>query len=307
MIKYIPIYVLFLTAPFCTSLGQNEVIGSQGPTKSVRTIRQDKKGNIWLATNEGIIRYDGRQFANITGKLSTARFFSLIQDKKGNFWFGTDGAGVYCYNGKSFQHFTTKEGLVDDFVFEIYEDKAGNIWFGTKAGLSRYDGKSFHTLKLLNNDIYSIIEDRTGKYWFGTRGGTYIYDGKISTVFKDKDGNDFKGSWSIIEDKKGNIWLSGYSGLWRYDGKTYVNFTTNSGLFVYEDKKGNIWNGGSNGDGKFVLSRYAAKTLSDKKPLVTQIAQSTNLFRIFEANDGSIWFGATEGVYRYDGSTVSHK
>lgn len=324
MTRYIYQYTLFLLLTFYTSYkghhqaeGEKDIINSEtqgvitsyGPTTSVRTIRQDRKGNMWLASNEGIIRYDGKVFTNITGKLSSARFFSILEDRKGNFWFGTDRSGVYYYDGKSFQHFSTKEGLVNDAVFEIYEDKAGNIWFGTSGGASRYDGKSFRNFTtkegLSHNEIFSIIEDRSGKFWFGTRGSTCFYDGKKFTVFRNKDGNAFNSTWSIIEDKKGNIWLSGRGGLWRYNGSMFANFNRNDGLFVYEDKKGNIWNGSSKGDGKFALSRYAVASLSDKKPTVTEIAQSQNLFRIFEAHDGSIWFGAVDGVYRYDGDTIT--
>jgi hypothetical protein len=45
--------------------------------------------------------------------------------------------------------------------------------------------------------------------------------------------------------------------------------------------------------------------LSDKKPSVTEITQSLNLFGILEVDDGSIWFGAFDGVYRYDGNTIT--
>ncbi len=323
MIKYVPVFALCLMVIFGASCGQNQaktkkiVINSEtkgantshGPTTSVRDIWQDKNGNMWFASNEGIIRYDGKSFTNITSKLSTARFLSVLEDRKGNFWFGTDHVGVYCYNGKSFRRFTTEDGLAGNSVFEIYEDGAGNIWFCTVGGASRYDGKSFRNFTtkegLSHNDIFSIIEDSTGKFWFGTRGGTCLYDGKTFTVFNDKAGRAFDGVWSVIEDKKGNIWLSGRNGLWRYDGSMFTNFSRNGGLFVYEDKKGNIWNGSSKGSGNFVLSRYAAASLSDKKPTVTEIAQSQNLFRIFEAQDGSIWFGAVDGVHRYDGNIVT--
>ena len=74
---------------------------------------------------------------------------------------------------------------------------------------------------------------------------------------------------------------------------------------VYEDKKGNIWTSGFNDNGKFAFSRYDEKSLSDKKPTVTEITQSLNLFGILEANDGSIWFGAFDGVYRYNGNTIT--
>ena len=47
------------------------------------------------------------------------------------------------YDGKSFTHFTEKEGLSDNDVTSILEDKSGNLWFGTYGGVSKYDGKSF--------------------------------------------------------------------------------------------------------------------------------------------------------------------
>src|SRR5688500_12335292 len=125
MIKYIHLYTLFLMLVFHTSCGQSQtkvkkniinsetkdVITSYGPSKIVRKIIQDKKGNIWMASWEGIIRYDGKSFTNITSKVSSARFFSVLEDRKGNFWFATVGSGVYYYDGKSLQHFTTRDGL----------------------------------------------------------------------------------------------------------------------------------------------------------------------------------------------------
>ncbi|HTF29378.1 MAG TPA: two-component regulator propeller domain-containing protein [Flavitalea sp.] len=151
-------FALFLLIVFCsfcnaqtktelptgdTSSETKHVITSHGPNTSVRTIKQDRKGNIWLASNEGIIRYDGKSFTNVTGNLFPDRFFSVLEDRKGNFWFGNYGSGVYCYNGKSLQHFTSREGLVHKLITSIYEDKNGNIWFGANGGASRYDGTSF--------------------------------------------------------------------------------------------------------------------------------------------------------------------
>ncbi|WP_245859570.1 ligand-binding sensor domain-containing protein [Spirosoma aerolatum] len=150
-----------------------------GSSHITRTIKQDRKGNIWLATFGGVYRYDGKSFTNVTSQVSSAHFFSVLEDRKGNFWFSTVGEGVYYYDGKSFQHFTTKEGLASNGVFDIYEDKAGTIWFGTGEGASRYDGKSFRTYKMHeglpltsderrflkdDNDVNSIIEDKTGKF-----------------------------------------------------------------------------------------------------------------------------------------------
>ncbi|MDB5060533.1 MAG: histidine kinase [Mucilaginibacter sp.] len=306
------------------------VITSAGPNSIVRTIIQDRKGNIWIAAFDGIFRYDGKSFTNVTSKVSSARFFSVLEDRRGNLWFGSIGLGVYYYDGKSFKNFTTKDGLINNEVTCIYEDKTGKIWFGTECGASCYDEKSFrnYTVKegLPSNNINSIIEDKTGRFWFGTRGNTCVYDGKTFTVFTHR-GKPFTNVRSIKEDKKGNIWLGGNDGLWRYDGKAFTNFTQNFVGYIYEDKKGNIWTSSESANGQdlalprfdekslsglvsakgqWVLSRYDEKSLSNKKPTVTEIKPEEGMMcGILEANDGSIWFGAFDGVYRYDGNTIT--
>jgi ligand-binding sensor domain-containing protein len=265
--------------------------------------------------------------------VSSARFFSVAEDIRGNFWFGSIGAGVYYYDGKSFQNFTTKDGLLNNDVGSIYEDRKGNLWFGVFGGASCYDGKSFRNY-IINGDamnedrtgktfadrppyeVTTITQDKTGKFWFATRGNTFVYDGKTFTVFSNA-GKPFKNVRSIMEDKKGNTWLGGADGLWRYDGSVFTHFTQQFVGYITEDKKGNIWtsserdksniwaNPGSDNARAWALSRYDGKSLSDKKPTVTELENKPMVFGILEANDGSIWFGALDGVYRYDGKTIT--
>jgi ligand-binding sensor domain-containing protein len=121
-----------------------------------------------------------------------------------------------------------------------------------------------------------------------------VYDGKSFIVFTKNGGKPFTDVWSIIEDRQGNIWLGGRDGLWRYDGRTCSNFKENSVRFLYQDKKGNIWTSGASNNGNgFGLSRYEEKSLSDKKPTVTQINPAYAEYKgmiwvIAEMNDGSI-------------------
>ncbi|UON86153.1 histidine kinase [Dyadobacter chenwenxiniae] len=347
------LFMLILTT-LCEGQGQfglpkgeiyekQELITSNVPKTITRNFIQDSKGNTWIAAFDGIFRYDpkrpvGQSFTNITGNVSSARFFAVLEDKKGNFWFSTTYSGVYYYDpsradGKTFQHFTTKDGLASDQVLDIYEDKAGNIWFGTKAGASRYDparqsdslnakGKSFTTYKMneglsrfdpYDNDVNSIVEDKTGKFWFGTRGNTFTFDGEKFKVVT-HNGESFLNVRKIIEDTKGNIWLaSAEDGLWRIDGNTFTNFSQQPTGYVYEDKMGNIWTSSKspyNGSEKWALSRFDAQTLSNQKPTVTDVMSEYEdyknlIFGISEANDGSIWFGTLSGVYRYDGNAIT--
>ncbi|SEJ24459.1 Two component regulator propeller [Dyadobacter sp. SG02] len=331
--------LLFVSGTWChgqitTNLPKSDtagIISSHGPSAITRNIIQDRKGNIWMAAFDGIFRYDGKSFTNITSKVSSARFFSVLEDRKGNFWFGTIGSGVFYYDpnradDKTFQHFTKQQGLIDDQVPHIYEDKSGNIWFGTLKGLSRYDGKQFRNYRANlgpaftslesgdlppddHDDVNAIVEDKNGKFWLGTRGNARVYDGKISSVLV-HNGQTFTNVRTIIEDSKGNVWLAGQDGLWRYDGITFTNISDDFVGYVYEDRKGNIWTSSENAvSGKWGISRYDKNTLSDKKPTAIKIASEYGVnermtFGILEANDGSIWFGSLDGVYRYDGNSI---
>ncbi|WP_449437675.1 two-component regulator propeller domain-containing protein [Pedobacter steynii] len=153
-----------------------------------------------------VFRYDGKSFTNLTSKIGSHRFWDVLEDRRGDIWFTSTDSGVYYYNGKSIQHFTTSDGLADNRVMSVYEDKAGIIWFGTGAGISRYDGKSFRNFKnpnpsrvykegnwnnvfTWNNDITTIIEDKTGKLWIGTRGDAFVFDGKTFTPLINKGKN----------------------------------------------------------------------------------------------------------------------
>jgi ligand-binding sensor domain-containing protein len=320
---------------FHTSCGQNQtnvpqdniysepkdIVTSYGPHLMVRNIMQDRNGNILIAGSNtsvfgDVFRYDGKSFTNLTSKLGSHRFWDILEDRRGNIWFASLDSGVYYYNGKSFQHFTTTEGLANNAVMCIYEDKAGIIWFGTGGGgVSRYDGKSFRNFTtkngLPNNDLTTIMEDKTGKLWFGTRGEACFYDGKTFTTLI-HEGNAFNNVWSIIEDKKGNIWFGvnggRANGLWRYDGSTFTKVSQRGVYAIVEDKKGNIWTTGEVNPvgGVWALSRYDQKSLYNKKPTVTEVmSRGPALLGILEANDGSIWFGASDGVYRYDGKTIT--
>ena len=322
--KYIPgLLLLFIFCTSCkeqnkTSLQKDstnfvttDTVSSYGPNSMVRSVKQAGNGDILVASYTGVLRYDGKSFTNITSKISLPSFWDVLEDRKGNLWFGTRDSGVYYYNGKSFQRFTTEEGLASNFVGFIHEDKAGTIWFATGGGLSRYDGKSFRNFTtkdgLPNNSVNTIMEDKTGKLWIGSWGELCFYDGKTFTTLTNKDGKTFRNVRGITEDKKGSIWFGDVDGLWRYDGSTFTNVSQRGAYAIIEDKKGNIWTTGEVNPKVWALSRYDAKFLYDKIPTVTEIKSGGRMgfLCLLEANDGSIWYGSGGGVHRYDGKTIT--
>ncbi|MDQ1088915.1 two-component regulator propeller domain-containing protein [Siphonobacter sp. SORGH_AS_1065] len=333
MMNGVPVFALFLMLVFCTSCRQDQKdtiksedsITSQVPNSMVRNVKQDRNGNILIASYKGVFRYDGKSFVNLTSTISSPSFWDVLEDRKGNLWFATRDSGVYYYNGNLLQHFIVSEGLASNQVSSIYEDKTGMIWFATGGGLSRLDGKSFRNFTtkdgLPANAVTTIMEDRSGKLWIGTTGEACFYDGKTFTIFRNKEGKAFSNVRGFAEDKRGNIWFGATTimdrkgdslmvraGLWCYDGSIFTQMNQRGTSSILEDKKGNIWTTSSvnpNGVGAWKLLRYDQKSLSGKKPVATEIISIDKMLcAVLEAHEGSIWFGSINGVYRYDGKNI---
>lgn len=333
-----------------------DTVSAYGPTNTmVRNVRLARNGDILIAAFKGVQRFDGKAFTNITSRLPSHSFWDVLEDRKGNLWFGTRDSGVYRYDGKSFQHFATVNGIAGDYTtLNLYQDRAGTIWISTPHGATLYDGSSFRNLSSKdgypNTSIRLLLEDKTGKLWFCAQGeDMFVYDGKTFTVLKNQDGKPFHNVWGVAEDRKGNIWFgagvytgkpstdlsnqegkpfyrvlgtaqdsnahnkpreeSYEPGLWRYDGKTFTKVSSRGAYAILEDKQGNLWTtGGINPPygQKWALTRYDAKTLQDANPRFTEIfLQQKMLLGMVEDAQGNIWIGSGNGVYRYDGKTLT--
>lgn len=214
----------------------------------------DSKGIFWIGTWGGVCKFDGIQFKifpipypKVETKINPDTkdwITSIAEDAEGNIWFGRDGYGASKFNGKSFVHFTTKEGLNSNNVQSIVPDNEGNIWIGTRVaekdnadtekqfgqgGLNKYDGEKFihfpERKGLSENDVYEIYKDLSNDLWFSTRSnGVYKlekkefvnYDVPTSTM-------------SFLKDNEGNIWLGCAGGLYKIDKNGDVKNVTTIG------------------------------------------------------------------------------
>ena len=70
------------------------------------------------------------------------RVLEIVEDKAGNLWFGTS-EGLIKYNGKEFTTFSKKEGLQNEEIWGLTIDKSGLIWVGSTGGVNQFDGEKF--------------------------------------------------------------------------------------------------------------------------------------------------------------------
>ncbi len=295
--------------------------GTMGPRSITRNVLQDRHGGFWLATWNGILRYDGKTFTNVTNKEGLRRYraFSLLEDRQGDIWVGTTGAGVYRFDGNTYTNFTTEDGLIHDTVLSMLEDREGNLWFGG-MGLTKYDGTKFTTFTVedgfTDSDVNSIAQAPGGAIWFGTRGALFRYDGESFVNFTEQQGLDIDGASYVpaLIDRKGHVWFGGSGGLYHYDGKEVRHPFEHTSFSLMEDSKGHLWFSGGTLDGPdpkphvSILNRFDPGAGVDNLATTSQqIAVDTGMiFELTEDNDGNIWFGTSGGLARIDGDTVQY-
>ena len=283
----------------------------------VWSVIQDRTGNLWIGSNEGVSRYDGNSFTHFTTAqgLSNNRARSLLEDRNGHIWIGTDGGGVCRYDGSGFIHYTTTEGLSDNHVWSILEDKQGCIWLGTEhGGVNRYDGHHFtHFTEregLAHNTVWSIVEDRQGNLWFGTQGGGVCrYDGKKFTHYTTEEGLSDNRVWSMIEDRKGNIWFGTEGGgLNHFDGSCFTIYSAPLDVnqhaiwSLMEDQQGKIWLG-TQGDGVRFFDGHNFIRFSKNEGL-----SSKRVRTMLEDTHGNLWFGTRGGgINRFRPHSFAHR
>lgn len=202
--------------------------------------------------------------------------WSVFQDKNNHHWFGSDGQGIYRYDGKTLTQFTTKDGLPGNQIRGIQQDKSGNLFINTTKGISKYDGQAFTTLRVAeSNSPKGGWKLQPDDLWFSggqDTGVVYRYDGKWlhrlafpATKRGDQELLRFPRSkypnarsspydvYTIYQDRRGSVWFGTATlGACRYDGKSfdwlYEDHLTNTpkgGSFgirsIIEDKEGKFW------------------------------------------------------------------
>lgn len=116
------------------------------PSNEIQSIFKDSKGYLWIGTNAGLVRYDGKEFTlfNSSNGLAGDKVWAISEDNSHRLWFGCYGAGISVYDGEKFRTYNKKTGLVNDRVRVLYFSVRSNLMFiGTDDGLSIFNGKSF--------------------------------------------------------------------------------------------------------------------------------------------------------------------
>jgi ligand-binding sensor domain-containing protein len=264
----------------------------------IRWLYEDRRGNLWIGTEDGLnklpasqpfkqLKYLSSRPNSLGGKIVS----SICQGQDSILWIGYNGAGFDRLDLRTdeIDHFKPEPGkrnsLGNEDVVTLYEDRSGILWIGTsRGGLDRYDpatGRFQHfrhrpgdPASLRSDWIQQILETRQGLFLIGTNGGLQLYDRRTRRFHSfTPAGSDSAPKLpadisvnALFEDSQGEIWI----GTWL------------DGLYRYHPASGN-------------LSHYRPQ------PADTTSLSSSKITWITEDSKGAIWIAThSGGMNRFD-------
>lgn len=158
----------------------------------VNSFLEDAVGNIWMATSNGIYRYNRRadRLDNFTVKegLSSNNCYTLFIDNKGNLYTGTLNGFSIIGPGDKIRTYTRSNGLKYDYCEGIMQDNDGYMWIANTKCIVRFDPEKgtmqyFDENSGLTTDGFrmgSYLKSSTGELFWGSRTGiNYFYPAQL--------------------------------------------------------------------------------------------------------------------------------
>ncbi|MCX2742445.1 ATP-binding protein [Mangrovivirga sp. M17] len=207
--------------------------------------------------NKGVYKIHNDSIFRISEELPDDLSITDIESAgKNHIWIGTEGNGLYEFNDGKINHYTTKNGLINDYIRTLYFDN-GQLYIGTQRGLQTFSKNNFQ--KPFYDSLHiNHINSRPDleHIWMATESGL----GKFS-----KDQNKFlftqrKGGMILTRlakidiEEKNNIWVStGKDGLLHLRNTGINNYTTDEGLTtnktnIIREHKGDLYVGTDDGN-----------------------------------------------------------
>ena len=265
--------------------------------------------------------------------LSHNKVNCILQDKRGFIWIGTED-GLNRYDGNEFLVFRSLPGKTDcisgNIIKDILEDNAGILWIATAdGGLSKYDyrlapQKQFTQYKfqqdkpnsIPTNTLFDILEDRQGFLWLATGGHLVLRFNKSTEIFEEPVLTGTRTALALGLDHNDILWVGRQGGgLLKINTRTlehqsdpryenlYAKLPHVAVTSLFEDREHHMWYGSWDK----ILYRYSPESGTED---FFQNSDSTGSFQhdeissIAEDESGRLWLaGRYEGLQMFDKET----
>jgi ligand-binding sensor domain-containing protein len=301
---------------------------SELPWDMTRAVANDLDNNIWIGTDNGIVKINNGKWEHFNSKNTTISspaynknetqsVRDLEVDKTNNKWF-VAGWDVYRYDNKNWTKYDSINSPIN-WARKIFVDHSNNVWFTSWDGVAKFDGKNWSVINKKNSNLpidktLGVYVDKKDRIWIGTFEGNVIIENGITKLLNDKNSPLSKAFISkIYEDKKGNFWFDLYNdksdeaGIYVLDlqGKwtkiSHPNpkmFSENAINDFYLDEESNLLWITLNGVGVLCYDTILKKweTYTNENSNVPSI----HCERITKDKDGSIWIATYAGIIKLE-------
>lgn len=257
--------------------------GRTPSNNNIWSIAEDRRGVLWMATRNGLNRFEPdtgawRHYLHDPQKpesLAMSKSYSVLVDDQDRIWIATFGNGLDLLEDESgsFRHYPydprNPNGLNSGLLLYVAQDRRKHIWVGTYgSGLNLYRPESddFEHFQHDPKNPRSLAEDTIGhmyhdsqdRLWFSTSSGfcRYHWETRDFTTYNSRNGLGDDNTYAIQEDDRGFLWISTNKGISRFDPRTerFLNLDTTHNLQSNEFNqatvlyhKGLLYFGGVNG------------------------------------------------------------
>lgn len=286
--KHTLILLLLFFSSFCYGQSPKLFTADRELSSSlINYLYQDRNGFIWIATEDGLNRYDGAKFT------------------------------IYKHDPND------EHSLAHSFVRTVFEDSKGHLIIGTYMGIQMYDpatdnftppAKREDNGEIFESNIVSIIERRNGEIWISGNVLCKLNIKSNQLTVQQIDASITSPGY-MIEDKNLNIWMSkGEEGLYRLDPDNQLSLylSKDNGYInsICEDPQGNIYVG-SMRKGLFAYEKksntFVPVDFKERQELPVSFLYSASPNELYIGTDGkgmNIYNNKTHKIseYRFDNS-----
>jgi signal transduction histidine kinase/ligand-binding sensor domain-containing protein/DNA-binding response OmpR family regulator len=308
----------------------------------VRNLQFDRKGILWIGTNNGLFSYDPgtgimKPFHLPFQPNQNREIWEIFPDDDGAIWVGTYSAGLFTISPDD--HSVTSVLLEPDVarnetVRSVSRGVFGEYWIGTRGGLYVYNktrgvtGFYRHDERdprsISNNSVLSIFNDARGETWIGTRGGLNLL-AKSKQVFHHfgalpGDNNYLNSSiiYAFWIDNEGRIWIGTedggvniydpVSGTYEYlmaDENDPNSISQNCIKAFLDDQQGNLWVGTYLGGINVIHLETRKITHFKHDPEKPGTISDNRIWDFCLDRNHEIWVATSGGVDKYNRKTNS--
>lgn len=279
------------------------------PLPEVASILQSSQGYLWLATRDGLARFDGVNFrfynkGNTPG-LTVNRIRAQVETPDGTLWFGTDGAGLCRLESDRIRCFSTAEGLSQKYVRSLALSRGGGLWVGTGGkGFDYFNGVRFQPAGLPFTVVPAIREDAGGHIWAAAGSGGLYSTGRPDgeRLITEARGLPRGGVTALLLDRQGRLWVGCGGGLsfWQHGRLHQLPGVPPLRVgALFESADGAIWAG--------IWQRGLARVDEGRLQWIAgeESFGGEDILSLHEDRDANLWVGTATALHRLRASRVS--